>query len=206
MSRIFALLPAAGNSERMGRPKLALPLGDSTVLQIVVAALRRAAVEHVLVVIGPHVPQLVSLAEVAGAETLLLAEETADMRATVMAGLRCLEQRYAPCAEDAWLLVPADHPTLDAEVIRRLIAARESSPNYSIFIPTFGGRRGHPALIAWHHVAGIRSKDAGEGLNAYLRQQAAATREVPATAEVLRDLDTPQDYERLRLKSRSDES
>src|SRR5207237_3552168 len=55
----LALIPAAGKSTRMGRPKLALPLGGRTVLEHVVAALRDAGVEHVLVVVGPHVPELV---------------------------------------------------------------------------------------------------------------------------------------------------
>ena len=39
---IFALIPAAGKSTRMGRPKLALPLGEKTVLEHVIAALRQA--------------------------------------------------------------------------------------------------------------------------------------------------------------------
>ena len=51
----FAVLPAAGKSTRMGRPKLALPLGERTILEQVVAALRQAEVEHILVIVGPHV-------------------------------------------------------------------------------------------------------------------------------------------------------
>ena len=35
----FAVVPACGHSTRMGRPKLALPLGDRTVIERVVAAL-----------------------------------------------------------------------------------------------------------------------------------------------------------------------
>src|SRR5262249_34727228 len=63
----FAVLPADGQSKRMGRPKLALPLGQRSVLEHVLAALRQAQVEHILVVIGPHVAELGSLAKSAGA-------------------------------------------------------------------------------------------------------------------------------------------
>jgi CTP:molybdopterin cytidylyltransferase MocA len=63
----FAVLLAGGQSKRMGRPKLVLPLGERTVLEHVLAALRQAAVEHILVVIGPHVAELGALAESAGA-------------------------------------------------------------------------------------------------------------------------------------------
>ncbi len=196
---IFALVPAAGHSTRMGRPKLALPLGGHTVLEHVLAALRGGGAEHILVVIGPHVAELTRLADRAGAQTLLLSEETADMRATVEAGLAWLEAKFSPKLDDAWLLAPADHPTLDAAVVQQLLAARAERPEASVIIPTFAGRRGHPALIAWKHVEGMCALPPGQGLNVYLRQQERETLEVSmATEAVLGDLDTPEDYERLR--------
>ena len=196
---IFGLIPAAGTSSRMGRPKLSLPVGDRTVLECVLAALRAGGIEQRLVVIGPHVPELIRPANNAGAHVCRLPEATPDMRATLMHGLRWLAERFAPCAEDAFLLVPADHPTLDAEVVRLLVKARDNHPEKTIFVPTFGGRRGHPTLIGWRHVNGIRSHPAGEGLNTYLRNCADDTLEIAVTsAAVLCDLDTPQEYEALQ--------
>ena len=62
-------------------------------------------------------------------------------------------------------------------------------------------RCGHPAVIDWKHVAGIRALPQGEGLNRYFRQQQAETLEVPVeSADVLCDLDTPEEYERLRRR------
>lgn len=194
----MALLPAGGKSSRMGRPKLALPLGGRTVLEQVVAALRQAGIERILVVVGPHVLELIALAKQAGAEVLTLVTETPDMRATVEEGLRWMEAHWRPRPDDDWLLVPADHPTLDPAVVRRLIEARRTQPRHSIVIPTFEDRRGHPALIAWDQVAGMRTLAAGLGLNAWFRRYPEARLEVPvSTPEVLRDLDTPEDYERL---------
>jgi molybdenum cofactor cytidylyltransferase len=194
----FAVVPAGGKSTRMGRPKLSLPLGDRTVLEHVVGALRAGGVDHVLVVVGPHVRELAPLAERAGAHVCLLEEETPDMRATVEAGLRWLEEHLAPASTDDWLLVPADHPTLHASVVRALDDARREHPECSVFVPTFEGKRGHPTLIAWQHVPDIRAHPLGEGLNTYLRQHRPRTCEVPvADGEILRDLDTPEDYEKV---------
>jgi molybdenum cofactor cytidylyltransferase len=194
----FGLVPAAGKSRRMGRPKLALPLGGRSVLEHVLAALARAGVGPTVAVVGPHVARLAALAEAAGAHALLLGEETADMRATVEHGLRWLEGRYGPGPEDDWLLVPADHPALDAEVIVQLRRARAARPEASVVVPTWGGKRGHPTLVAWKHVAGIRARPPGEGLNAYFRRCAGEVLEVAAaSAAVLADLDTPEDYERV---------
>jgi molybdenum cofactor cytidylyltransferase len=198
---IFAVIPAGGKSSRMGRPKLALPVGSRTVLERVIDALRLGGVEHVLVVIGPPSADLEPLARTAGAHTLLLTRETADMRATVEEGLAWLEQHFHPSPDDAWLLVPADHPTLDPAVIRSLLRARELPGGASIMVPTFQGRRGHPTLIGWKHVEGIRGLPAGTGLNVYLRQPAAEARELPVDCpDILADLDTPEDYENLRRR------
>ncbi len=199
----FAVIPAAGKSRRMGRPKLSLPLGDRTVLEYVVGALRQAGIRNTVVVIGPHVPELAALAESAGAHAYLLPQETPDMHATVEAGLRWLEERFRPRDEDNWLLVPADHPTLDPAVVRQLLEIRTAKPHHTIAIPTYRGARGHPAVIAWKHVEEIRRLPSGIGLNAYLRQQAAETLEVSVdSADVLYDLDKPEDYERIRLRQR----
>jgi molybdenum cofactor cytidylyltransferase len=187
----------------MGRPKLALPLGERTVLEHVIDALRRAEITDILVIIAPHAAELRPLAEAAGALVYTLPEETVDMRATVEHGLERLEALFQPSPADNWMLVPADHPTLDPAVVRQLLQARHAQPAYSILIPTFEGRRGHPTLIAWQHVAGIRGFPAGLGLNVYLRQHAAETLELAvSSAEILCDLDTPQEYEQLLLRFR----
>jgi molybdenum cofactor cytidylyltransferase len=193
----FAILPAAGHSRRMGRPKLTLPLGDRTILEHVIAALRQAEVEHILVVAGPHVPELADLADRAGAVVCRLSKETADMRATVELGLDWLEQRHRPRPDDTWLLVPADHPAVDPAVILELDRARMNHPGLSIFVPTYRGQRGHPLLLTWQHVEGIRQHPRDQGLNTYVRSRINQTLEVPMDNEsILWDLDTPDEYQR----------
>jgi CTP:molybdopterin cytidylyltransferase MocA len=168
------------------------------VLEHLVAALRSGGVEHVVVVIGPHVPELAALAEAAGADVCVQPEGTADMRSTVEHGLRWLEDRYHPAPDDPWLLTPADYPALDPAVVRALFETYATRPSRSMAVPVYEGRRGHPTLIAWRHVAGIRAVPLGLGVNAYLRAHTQEIRAVPVTsAGVVSDLDTPEDYERL---------
>lgn len=198
MPRTFALIPAAGKSTRMGRPKLALPLGERTVLQCVIATLRQAGIRDMLVVVGPHVSVLAELARAAGADVHLLEHETEDMRATVEEGLTWIARHWSPIEEDGWLLLPADHPTLDSAVVRALLEARQQSQDKSLFIPTYEGRRGHPTWIAWKHVAAIQGFPRGTGLNHFFRTRSDETQEVPVDSpSILWDLDTPADYEKL---------
>ena len=194
--RTYAVIPAAGLSRRMGRPKLLLPLGGRTVLERVVMALRDGGVDDVLVVAGPGGAALVDMATAAGAHSLQLADDTPDMRATVERGLAWIEERYRPAAEDGWLLQPADHPTVRGDVVRAVLDAVH--PEAAVVVPVHGGRRGHPVWMRWDGVAAIRALPAGAGLNAYVRAMAGRTVELPwADAEILRDLDTPADYEQL---------
>jgi molybdenum cofactor cytidylyltransferase len=195
---IFAVVPAAGHSQRMGRPKLALPLAGRSVLEHVVTALRAGGCDSVVVVVGPHVPELVPLAEAASGLVVSLPQPTIDMRSTVQKGLDWLGERFHPSPDDPWLLSPGDHPTLDADVVRQLHAAYTYGRK-SIVVPTFDGKRGHPTLFAWRHVESIRAFPSDQGLNAYLKSQPNETLEVAVAARViLDDLDTQEDYKRLQ--------
>jgi molybdenum cofactor cytidylyltransferase len=147
------------------------------------------------VVVAPHVAELAALASTAGAHVLRLTEPTADMRTTVERGLDWIDERFRPQDNAPWLLVPADHPTLDAGLVRDVLAA---DAGRSIVVPVHAGRRGHPTRFAWRHAAGIRALPADQGINAFVREHAADVYELPvANAEVLTDLDTPEDYARL---------
>ena len=195
-SRTFAIVPACGRSTRMGRPKLALSLGARTVIEHVVVSLRAGGVSEVVVVIGPHVPELAPLAAAAGAEVLALAEPTPDMRATVEAGLTYLEDRQDLSPEDWWLLAPADHPVLSAAVVRELLAAQSAA--HSVIVPVHAGRRGHPTLVRWKLAAAIRTIPAGRGINSLLREHESRTLELAVNdPAILANLDTPEDYARL---------
>jgi|SRR5579862_4618817 len=195
---IFGVVPAGGKSSRMGRPKLSLPFQGRTVLECVLDALRLGGCDEILVVLGKQAADLEPLARTANAHVCLLNEDTADMRATVEVGLSWLEQRFRPSLHDAWLLAPADHPTLDAAIVETLRRSYLAQVEKSIVVPIFEGKRGHPTLFSWKHVQGVRSHTVGEGLNTYLRQHEAATLELLVqNLTILVDLDTPDDYARL---------
>jgi CTP:molybdopterin cytidylyltransferase MocA len=198
---LFALIPAAGKSRRMGRPKLTLPFGTRTVLEHVVAAVRTAGADPVLVVVSPDDTGLAEVARAAAAHVLRLPLETPDMRATVEHGLDWCERHYQPGPDDCWLLLPADHPTLHPDVIRPLVLAAANDRSHDVFVPSFEGRRGHPALLRWSLTPALRALPAGRGLNALFHEQPHLIAELPTDcADVIRDMDTPEDYEALRQR------
>jgi molybdenum cofactor cytidylyltransferase len=182
---------------RMGRPKLSLPLGDRTVIEHVALALQAGGIDRIVVVVGPHVPELAALAAGAGADVLALANTTPDMRATVAAGLDYLEERYQPTRADWWLLAPGDHPVISPRVLEELRAAADLQ-SHTIIVPTHQGQRGHPTLISWSLAAAVRAIPPGTGINTFLRGRLGETLEIEVTDPgILANLDTPEDHARL---------
>jgi molybdenum cofactor cytidylyltransferase len=196
---IAALVPAAGRSTRMGRPKLLLPIEGVTVIARVVSELRNGGVSRIVVVAPASeiegASQVAGEARRQGAEVIVPAEPTADMRASIELGLDCLERGPAP---DVLLLVPADSPGISAGLVAMLIAAAKNAPG-AILVPVFQGRRGHPITVPWPLAAEIRRLPTGSGVNTLLAARNAEVVEVEAgVASVVEDLDTPGDYEKYR--------
>lgn len=195
----FAIIPAAGRSRRMGRPKLLLPWGSSTVIEHVLAAWRASRVDHVIVVVDPSDRRLAELCKARGARVVVPDEPPAEMKDSVRLGLEWAESRR-PQNDDAWLVAPADMPGLNVQIIDRLIAAHEAglgSP--CIRAPRHGTKRGHPVLFPWPLAAEVARLGADEGLNALLARHDAQWLEVAADASS-EDFDTPEDYDRLRAR------
>jgi molybdenum cofactor cytidylyltransferase len=194
--RIVAIVPAAGHSRRMGQPKLLLKLGEKTVIARVVEALHSAGIEKVLVVARSDDPLLAEEVRQTTAELVVPEIDPPDMRASVELALRSLGQ----VAEewDGWMLIPADHPTLETQVIEQLIAAWDSDRT-RIAVPTWQGRRGHPTLFPWVTANEVSLLPPDSGLNVLLRSRPDRVLEVAARSDqVLIDLDTPDDWERIQ--------
>jgi molybdenum cofactor cytidylyltransferase len=199
--RLVAIIPAAGHSRRMGEPKLLLEFGGQSVLSRVVQTLHGAGLSRCLVVVRPDDLALAGEAERAGAEVVVPVIAPSDMRYSVECGLRHVLP--ATPAYDGWILVPADHPTLNPDVIRNLITAWQVSPT-RIVVPVYQGRRGHPTVFPWGLVPEILALPPECGLNQLLRSQPARVLEVSVSdRRVLDDLDTPEDWERLLIDYQS---
>jgi molybdenum cofactor cytidylyltransferase len=206
VTRLIALVPAAGHGLRMNRPnKLTLPLPGQkrSVIQAVIEALEQGGADQV-VVIAPPVSRpgaviLANHARVAGAEVIHLATDTPDMRSTIAFGLDALEAHaFAP---EAVLLTPGDLPRLTAAAVWAVADAARNDP-HRIIVPTHNDRRGHPVALPWSIALRLDQLPDGVGANALIAQHADRVRLLPwSTSDILADLDTPEDYQKLQKSS-----
>ncbi len=204
--RTFAILPAAGRSQRMGQPKLLLPWRGGTVIEHVLCVWRDSGVEQVVMVVHPLDDRLAELGAAGGAHVVRPETPPPDMKASVRLGLQWVATA-GPLPCDAWLLAPADMPGLTATAIASLVAAYGASVSNGessapIWVPSYRGRRGHPVLFGWSMAAEVAHLAEGEGLNALLARHVVREVEM-ADPSICEDLDTPADYDRLRANYES---
>ena len=169
---------------------------ERTVIEHIITAWRTSQVTDVIVTLHARDVALQDVVSSTGAETVVLDPPPVDMKASVAGGLDHVARRYRPDAGDVWLLAPADVPTLDAAVINRLLAAHDPGSS-KILVAAHEGRCGHPALFPWPLAAAVERLAADEGINRLLRLHPTELIEC-GPAALVPDLDTPEDYRRLR--------
>ena len=190
-------LLAAGESRRMGRPKLTLPWGNGgSVISQVVARFREAGADPLLVVTGGDREEVERALRGAGAQCLFNPiYRQGGMLSSIKVGLRRLLDGEAEAA----LVAPADLPYLTAETLRSLLDHRRRSGS-DLIVPSHEMRRGHPVLIGRAYWQEVLDLPEGRTLRDFLRRRTGQIDYVVVgDAGVIQDLDTPEDYERDAL-------
>jgi molybdenum cofactor cytidylyltransferase len=190
---ISAIILAAGESRRMGQPKLLLPWGGTSVLGQVIGTLQLSGVEDILVVTG-GTRQQVENALSPYAVRNVYNEHHADgeMLASIQCGLRAQLPQTG-----AVLVCLGDQPQAQEATVRRICAVFVETGK-PLVVPSYRNRRGHPWLAArplWEEILAL---PASATPRTFLQNHAADVVYVPADESILQDLDTPEDYARQR--------
>ena len=188
--RVGAVVLAAGRSTRMGRPKQTLPWGETTIIGRVVSQLRAGGVDEIVVVTGDARAEVESALLGSGARLAFNPDfASGDMARSLQAGLRALPENCS-----AALVVLGDQPQIQTEVVQAVVQ-RWRETLAPIVAPSLQMRRGHPMLFDRRAWPGLLALPAGATPREYLRDAAIEYVEVQ-TDSILRDVDTPEDYER----------
>ena len=188
---IGAVVLAAGRSSRMGQPKMVLPWGETTVIGQVVAILTTCDVAPIVVVTG-GAADLVELA-LNGTSAVSIRNPdfaVSEMLLSIQIGLSAM-----PAGVQACLVCLGDQPQIEASVVVRLIQ-RYQQTGCPLVVPSYQMRRGHPWLLdrsLWDDILAMGPDD---NLRRFLnRHETVITYENVDTPSVLKDLDTPEDYQ-----------
>lgn len=191
--RAFAVVPAAGTSQRMGKPKLLLPWHDSTIIDAVLDTWKASTVSRIVVVVRAEDSELIERCRTHDIDLVVPRTSPPDMKASVRSAIDHLQAEFQPQPEDAWLLAPADMPGITATHVQRLIDHNDQCATSRIVVPTYHGHRGHPVLFSWEIVKHLPEIPATAGLNWLLENY--PVHELPLDdPQILLDIDTPDDY------------
>jgi molybdenum cofactor cytidylyltransferase len=190
---ISAVILAAGESRRMGtQNKLLLQIGSEVLIRKFVKSVCASAADAVLVVLGHEAEKIKAVLQ---DQTLRFVENTCyekGMTTSIQSGVN------AASMESVGLMIClADLPFAETSDFNRLIQAftdfrrTESS---LIIVPVFQGQRGNPVLFS----AEFRDKllaHNGEGCKGIVSKYPQSVREIIMENDnLLRDIDTPEDY------------
>jgi xanthine dehydrogenase accessory factor len=127
---ISAIVLAAGQSARFGRPK------QLVTLQPVLDNLAQSKIDDVVVVLGANADEIREQIQFGKARTVLNPDFANGMSTSIQAGLRAIDAEAA-------MIVLGDQPFVTPRTFDALIEGYSGG----ILVPTFNGARGNPVIV-----------------------------------------------------------
>lgn len=189
MKKFWAIVLAAGESKRMGSPKMLLDFGGKTMIERVIQNVINSEISDVIVVLGAEREKLTKIVERMPVSHCFNENYREGMLSSVKCGFR-----NVPADTDAVLVFQGDQPFISPVVINSVIEKYLSS-EFGLVMPVFDGKRGHPLLIDRKYFSEIELLDSSEGLRSLARKNSNDVLEVYTNQTgILRDFDTYDEY------------
>ncbi len=186
---IWGIILAAGESKRMGRPKLLLPFGEKTVIETVIENSLRSKAEEILVVLGSDAEKTTEKIKDYPVRISVNSRFREGMLSSIQCGFEALPEKAR-----ASLVILGDQPSVPHSVIDGLVDAHEQTGK-GIVLPVYGRKRGHPILVDMRYRDEVRRLSPDIGLRALIHSHAEDIREIEVnTPSILSDIDTAEDY------------
>lgn len=188
---IGAIILAAGESRRMGKPKLLLRLGGRTIIEAVIRSLLRSKADEVLVVLGADAEKIEKKIKSLPVKITVNPDYKKGMLSSIRWGFRSLPENMRGV-----LVCLGDQPSIPPEVVDTVIEAFEKTGK-GIVVPVYKKDRGHPVLIDVKYRREVDQLSPRVGLRGLVYSHSDDVWEVEVnTPAILRDVDNPADYEK----------
>ena len=187
--RTGAVITAAGMSSRMGDFKPLLNIGSMSIVKRIVATLRQAGAESIVMVTGYNADALEH--HLSGSGIVFL--RNPDYEHTQMFDSARIGLGYLADKCDRILFTPVDIPLFTAATVSALLASGSE-----LACPVFDGHTGHPLLMSGDIARKILSDSGEGGMQGAITRCGVRMTEIAVDDEgILHDADTPQDYKKL---------
>ena len=188
---IWAMILAAGESRRMGRPKLLLPFGEKTIIETVIESVIQSKTEKVLVVLGSGIEKIKEKIKNFPLKIVVNPDFRKGMLSSVQRGFQVMPENTK-----AALLILGDQPSISTDIINKIIDAYKRTGK-GIVLPVYKNERGHPVLIDMMYRGEVENLSPDIGLRGTVYNHPEDILEVEVeTPGILKDIDNMGDYEK----------
>lgn len=193
---VGTVILAAGRAARMGRPKLLLPWGATSILGHLIECWRGLGAGQIAIVCAQGDPNLLGEVERLGFNRKDVVENP-DPQRGMFSSIQCAA-RWPGWRSSIthWAIVLGDQPHLQAATLQKLIQWAREHPD-RVCQPSLHGRRKHPVVLpgrAFFELGRSAANDLKEFLSNYSIVDCAC--EDPGLAL---DIDRPEDYQHAMI-------
>jgi len=186
---ISAIVLAAGESNRMGKPKQIMPLGESTILEQTIDNILSSIVDETIVVLGYKAEEVRKAIANRPVRVAVNPDYRQGMSSSIIAGLKLIDRRA-----QAVMVALGDQPFVDSQTINILIGAFVADDK-GITVPVYRGKRGHPVIFDIRYKDELLALKGDIGGRAIIARHSEDVLEVSVNCEgVCIDIDTVENY------------
>jgi molybdenum cofactor cytidylyltransferase len=186
----------AGASVRMGRPKLLLPWGETSIIGHILSQWRKMKARQIALVCRRGDKPLAAELRRIRFPTRHCIVNLKPERGMFSSIVCAAKWKGWEADMTAWIIALGDQPHLQTATLRALLVCHRQHP-LAVCQPAFGGHRRHPVVLPRAAFFELRRSDA-PNLREFLRKKDFPCIECPSEDSGLTlDLDFPEDYERV---------
>jgi molybdenum cofactor cytidylyltransferase len=191
-AKLAAILLAAGNSSRMGTLKQLLPVHDRPAVVCCVENIANSGIDNIVVVVNADSKEIVRALQEFPVVIAVNDLPESEMADSVAVGLGAV-----PEDSTGVFVCLADHPLVVSSTLSAMAGQHAAQPGF-IIIPTFEGRRGHPALFPRSFLEQVNARGSLRDIIDSHRDRLSVF--AVNDEGVVLDMDTPEDYQKILHK------
>lgn len=194
MTRIAALVLAAGSSSRFGSPKQLTEWAGSTLLGHVLGRVETWPVDERWVVLGAAADEILDQVPLDGWDVVINDDFAEGLASSLRVGLDALSLHSKA---DAVFIALGDQPTIETHVVEEL-AASHARAGRVVSVPKYRYSWGNPVLVDRSLWPRLMSLEGDSGAKKLFQAHPEWVNEVWFSELPPRDVDSPADADELR--------
>ena len=196
---ISVLILAAGASRRMGKPKLLIEWQGLSLLEKALLLGQSISPDRVSIVLGSHYERYFQIIDINKVNIVRNENWTSGMGTSIACGVEAISNTW-PHANGIMIML-ADQPLMTAQHLNELITEFNRNPGFISATEYPNKKRGVPAVFPPEYFEELMSLNSDKGARDLLNSKAHKIVTV-YHAEVILDIDTPEDLKTLQQLNR----